>query len=225
MTSPHRLWTFFVVLSLVVAASSQSSVQPRSNGFGVLVASVDGMGIPIEHAVNVLKHGGISAGAMGSLGYGIFVPKEDAAKAKAILVADAKDHPYDYASIEGFKGKLGLPDESKWPFRKFHIYLDKIDAAPELRADANLRGLAREAALKLKSWEPGVASALPFISGMRLFTMEYMNAKGGLETGYKAVVYVSYSHGKGSYELYMYSWNQGRKHQTRGGGGSFADKG
>jgi hypothetical protein len=185
-----------------------------------IVANVDGAGIPLDHAINVLKAKGIEAGGMGSLVYGIIVSKKDEARAIQELSRDAATHPYNYFSIPGYKGKLGPPDESTWPLRKFNVDIEKIDSAPEFKTDANLRGLARESARQMDRWFPRIKKVRYFIKEMRLLTVEYMGADGHLQNGYLAEVTIGYRGQSGSASLWIYSWNKGRNQLCRGGSAS-----
>jgi hypothetical protein len=207
-------------MPLIILVSLALGMQRPSRG---LIASVDSIGIPVEHAVNLLKLKGIRASAMGSRAYGIFVDKKDEARASKVLSVDAATHPYDYLQIAGYKGKLGLPDESKWPLRQFSVDLDKVDSDPEFRRDGNLRGLARESAEQMADLFPRIKNVTYFIKEMRLFTMEYMAADGHLENGYKAHVTIGYRGQSGTADYWMYSWNKGRNHECRGGSASTPD--
>jgi hypothetical protein len=185
-----------------------------------IVANVDGPGIPLDHAINVLKAKGIEAGGMGSVVYGIIVSKKDEARAIKELSNDAAIHPYNYLLIPRYKGKLGPPDESTWPLQKFNVDIAKVDSAPEFKTDANLRGLARESARQMVRWFPRIKKVRYFIKEMRMLTVEYMDADGHLQNGYFAEVTIGYRGQSGTASHWIYSWDKGRNQQWRGGSAS-----
>jgi hypothetical protein len=181
-----------------------------------MVAEVDGIGISEENAINILHRSGIDATARGSWSWGVFVPQSQFAKAQSVLIADEKLHPYHYGSIIGYSEKLVVPDVSKLPLRTFDIDFTQIGLAPEFRADSNLRGLARQAQEDLHDDLASKPNRRPYISGMRLFPMQYTDKKGAIETGCRATVYVGFRSSKATYEIFAYSWNHGTCHQSRG---------
>jgi hypothetical protein len=207
-----------LILSSMVGLAfgfGHSPLNQVSNG-RVVIADVDPFGIGMEHAINLLRHHQISAYAEGSVVYGIFVEDKDAERAKAILLADAVKHPYDYDDLPGFKGKLGRPDHKTWPLRKFDIDIDKINSDSEFKKDANLRGVAREVVVQLPSLKANLNIVHPYIREIRTFTMEYMNKKGAMETGYEAEVTLGFRGRKALAKFYICCWNQGRDHMSYG---------
>lgn len=178
----------------------------------MLIAEVLGSQLPTEHVRNLLHKGHIEiTGIMGSSAYGIWVAPNDAARATALVEADRKIHPYLYNVHDGIEGKWWL-DERLWPVRRFDLDLSKIDKAPQLRADANLRGLFREIATRWKQSPAYDQRAEPYVGEMSLLKIEYMDAKGHLQPGYRADVRVYDHRSNSSFGLSLWSWDQGRKH-------------
>ena len=188
----------------------------KENDF-VSVACIRSVFVYVENACNVLTSKGVDCFAHGSRAYSVCVSPKDLERAKKILTEDAKKRPYNYVTIEGYTGKLGFPDSSEWKTLKFDIDLLKIDSAPELRADANLRGIFRGTAKECGTirYENGRHA---YVKKIRLKSFEYMDKKGILQPAYNSIVTLGYRGMSSDYDekLTMWSWNQGRDHQTTG---------
>jgi len=210
-----------VVLASAVGGCLPFSRHGFSPGSRVGVAVINQGGIPFANVTNLLKRSGIDAGIEGSIVYSVEVPASQAAEATRLIIADAKLRPYDYFQIPGYVGKLGMPDPASFHVRKFNVDLGNFEVDPAFRADPRLAGMANAAREGLKMMGQKKTQAGAFISGMKLFPMEYANANGGTSVGYYGIVELGYrSKKKSRFEVYAYSWDNGAHYEFSGGSSS-----
>jgi hypothetical protein len=201
--------------NLRAGVAAQAPHQPTDLNNGMqLIATVESFGMQRDNVLHLLNRAGVTCSMDGSRAYGVFVPNAEVAKATKLLIDDAKRHPYDYLEIDGYKGKLGVPKATTWPYRMFGIALAKAAASPEFAKDPNLKGLALEA----KRYAHKIYASLDAhsfkIEGIRFFKMAYLDGAGKEAPGYKAEITLSLGQTKTLYVLYSWSWEGGRRHET-----------
>jgi len=183
----------------------------------VAIASVEGMGFPQENARNVLARGGFHPNLDVTDFGSVTVPARQSVEATKLLIADAKLHPYDYTSIRGYTGKLGLPDESKWQTRTLNVDLSQVDSAPEFQDDWNLLGLAHSVRDELHQVGAEFEYKQPFITEIRRVRMEYTDTDGKPQIGYYGAALGGDRLRALNFKFYGWSWDHGAKHQSSGG--------
>jgi hypothetical protein len=202
--------------SVALSAFGQSESKPARRGFlegFVGVASLYDAGIPATHVRNLLMSRGIGCVIHGSLGYGVEVPVGKTAEALTLLGKDSKLHPAYYGTVGDEMFRQDLPDESTWESYKCNLSLAEAEIAAGLSGDVNLLGLVTA----VRNRVPAYIDLKPFaliarLTRVRILRLPFMDAKGKMRTGYKAMLRVEIpAHPELTTEVGISAWNDVQK--------------
>ena len=214
LSSPDA-WVSVVMTILLTELSGQANTQEANGGFGESICMVDMAPFHITSACNILELKGIHAGAAGSRGFGIFVPKKDVKRATEILIADAILHPFRYVVIDGYKGQLGVPKKPAWKKIKLVVDVEKLSSSKVLRENSLLRGFVRRAAKEMKT----IVGGKPILKEVWYVPLDYVDKHGKTQAAYQAEAKYAYRGNSDTFQAWGWTWDKGRGTFIQNSGG------
>ncbi|MCE9560153.1 MAG: hypothetical protein K8R88_14540 [Armatimonadetes bacterium] len=200
----------FLALSLVMAANS--SLVPANTNLRSLLSLPDN-GISHEHFTNLMAREGMTCGYLGRHRM-IFVMDVvgNMERFRAVVAADKIENPWHYIWPENGESETYKQWEASPEERKFSLTRKDYRNSAELKGDALLRGVVREAFKDEPSDKP---SEKTLIVRMSLRSMPYLGRDFRMHEGLMANVDAVYPNQPGeACKFEIYSWDSGRKTTT-----------
>lgn len=201
---------FALILAFLNAGCTESSRGKTFVGF------LPSNGISREHFQNLIaQHKIVLDLDCGPESCFAMIKDSELKRADAIIAVDRAENPWHYLYIS----KKDEPETLKqWEEsseeRKFNLTPENYRNSPELKSDALLRGVVREAFTCLSGlkWPK-----MPHLTAMTLWAMPYLGRDFKVHEGVRAKVWANYPGEPKPYTtLEVFAWDDGQKSWTNG---------